>query len=138
MNNAKNIFRPGSIIGAITVIIAGYAMDDTANKFFDTVKNMNDDFSLGVYGILNMPFLLINVLALVFALIGLIGYKRWGMLTAGILYSVSGIIWFTWLFYAMPQGILAFVAFSRMVSPEKAQQQKNYRSEPERELQSNR
>lgn len=61
-----------------------------------------------------MPHLVCVFLSVIFSAVGLFGWKRWGMLVAGILLSVSSALMLTYLPMVVVQAILCFIAYIRM------------------------
>ena len=61
-----------------------------------------------------MPHLVCVFLSVIFSAVGLFGWKRWGMLVAGILLSVSAALMLTYLPMVVVQAILCFIAYIRM------------------------
>lgn len=61
-----------------------------------------------------MPHLICVALAAIFSLIGFFGRKRWAMLTAGILMSVSAVLMMQYAAMVIIQAILFFVSYARM------------------------
>ena len=68
----------------------------------------------GIATLLVGPHMFFVVVAVVFNIIAWIGNTRWAALVAGILYSVSILVFILYGLFVLVQAILCFVAFANM------------------------
>ena len=108
----SSVHRPkgkffGSIGMALTVLYAIYIV-----QYFGGI-GMNT-FTGYITNSIVMPHMICVVVAAVFSCVGLFGYKRWAMLTAGILMLVSAVVMTMYAQLVIVQAILLFVSYARM------------------------
>lgn len=68
-----------------------------------------------IAAVLVAPHMALVVLAVIFNWVGFFINKSWGALTAGILYSVAGVVFLLYIVFVIPMIVLSFVGMS-MVS----------------------
>lgn len=61
-----------------------------------------------------MPHLILVVLATIFNWVAYFSNKRGFALTAGILFSVGGVIFLPYIFFVIPSLVLSFVGYSKL------------------------
>lgn len=76
--------------------------------------NSAKDAGTALAMMLIMPHALLTGLAVIFNWIGWATNKRWGALTAGILYAVAILLMFAYFMFVVVEMILCFVAFAQM------------------------
>ena len=60
------------------------------------------------------PHIILVVLATIFGVLGYLNDKVGFVLTAGILYSCSGVMFIAYIFFVVPMIVLTFVGYSKM------------------------
>ena len=103
--------RRGRVTGmfgsALTVAYAIYIVSYFSGIFMET-------FGGFLASALVMPHLLCVVLAAVFSCVGFFARKRWAMLTAAILMTVSAVLFMTYAPLVIVQAVLLFISYARM------------------------
>ena len=103
--------RRGRISGCIgTILTVAYAVY-IVNHFGNASMENAAGF---IATALVMPHMICVALAAVFSLVGFFARKRWGMLTAAILMSVSAVVFPTYAMLVIVQAVLMFITYVSM------------------------
>lgn len=97
----------GFLTAALTVLYAIYIISYFSDIAMET-------FSGFIASSIVTPHMICVSLAGIFSLVGLFAYKRWAMLTAAILLSVSAAIFPAYAMFVIVQAIMGFIAYARM------------------------
>lgn len=101
--------RVSGLFGSVlTVLYAVYMVSYFGGIFMET-------FSGFLASALVMPHMLCVVLAAVFSCVGFFARKRWAMLTAAILMTVSAVLFMKYAPFVIVQAVLLFISYARMV-----------------------
>lgn len=97
----------GLIGSALTVAYAIYIVSYFSGVFLENLGGF-------IASALVMPHMLCVVLAAVFSSVGFFARKRWAMLTAAILMTVSTVLFMTYAPLVIVQAVLLFISYARM------------------------
>ena len=104
-----------SIVLLIAAII-GLAYSIYIIGYFGSLNSGNEYGSLasGIATAMVLPHMICLIIAVVFNIIGWVINKRGFALTAGILYSVSAVLFIMYAIFVIPSIVLSFVGFVRL------------------------
>lgn len=98
---------PGLIAVILTVAYAVYIVSHFGNASMENVGGF-------IATALVMPHMICVALAAVFSCVGFFARKRWAMLTAAILMTVSAVVFPTYAMLVVVQAVLMFISYARM------------------------
>lgn len=100
--------RVSGLLGsALTVAYAIYIVSYFAGVFTDSAVSF-------ITSAIVTPHMLCVALAAVFSCVGFFTRKRWAMLTAAILMTVSAVLFLMYAHFVIVQAVLLFISYARM------------------------
>lgn len=103
-----------AVVGSLyAVYVLNYFFDISNTAIMNETTSISDFSALAATALVT-PHLILLALAVIFNWVGFIGNKRGFALTAGILYSVSAVVFLTYAMFVVIEIVFSFIGFARL------------------------